>query len=251
MKKQSMFLVAVKGKSVFTTSEVVSDGCEKLHKNTLGLIRRYKTDFEELGTLAFETRKSGGIPVEYAIMNEDQATYLITLFRNNEIVRRFKLELVKAFRRALNELQHLRAMRDTPEWQQARIEGKVQRLEETDVIKEFIDYARARGSEHADWYYKSFTAGIYKALFVLEQGGKWTGLRDRLPAPDLNTLATAERIAQKYIREGMMLGMEYKAIYKYAIAKVEDFVEIMGQARIPAAQANILKLTGRATTGTY
>ena len=154
----------------------------------------------------------------------------------------WKRSFLDAFEALGVMINRRRAMRDTPEWQQARLEGKVQRLEETDVIKEFIDYARARGSEHADWYYKSFTAGIYKALFVLEQGGKWTGLRDRLPAPDLNTLATAERIAQKYIHEGMMLGMEYKAIYKYAIAKVEDFVEIMGQARIPAAQANILKL---------
>ena len=40
---------------------------------------------------------------------ENQATYLITLFRNKPIVRRFKLTLVKAFRKALNEISRLYA----------------------------------------------------------------------------------------------------------------------------------------------
>ena len=34
---------------------------------------------------------------EIARLNESQATYLITLFRNTDIVRQFKLELVKEF----------------------------------------------------------------------------------------------------------------------------------------------------------
>jgi hypothetical protein len=45
-------------------------------KTTIRLVRKFQADFEELGTFAFETRKSGGLPTEFAILNEDQANYL-------------------------------------------------------------------------------------------------------------------------------------------------------------------------------
>lgn len=100
-------LVETRGKQAWTTSEIVAEGCGILHKNVLAMVRKYRADFEELGILAFETRENRGTqgaPTEYAILNEDQATYLITLFRNSPIVRRFKLALVKAFRRALDQI---------------------------------------------------------------------------------------------------------------------------------------------------
>jgi phage regulator Rha-like protein len=80
------------------------------HRTVIHLVRKYQSDFEELGFLAFEMRKNRGTqgaPTELAILSEDQATYLITLFRNTPIVRRFKLTLVKAFRKALNEIKRL------------------------------------------------------------------------------------------------------------------------------------------------
>jgi hypothetical protein len=63
------------------------------------------------------TRKQGGgIALEYAELNEDQATYLITLFRNSDVVRKFKIQLVKAFRKALNEIDRLRNQTSEPGW---------------------------------------------------------------------------------------------------------------------------------------
>lgn len=106
-------LVEIRGRQALTTSEAVADGCGVQHESVIRLVRRYRSDFEELGEIAFETRKGfsdlksgnpGGRPSEYAVLNEDQATCLITLFRNSPIVRRFKVTLVKAFRRALNQI---------------------------------------------------------------------------------------------------------------------------------------------------
>lgn len=102
-------LVETRGQQAWTTSEVVAEGCELNHQTVLRLVRKYQTDFEELGLLGFEIRprltgKHGGGDTEFAILNEDQATYLITLFRNSPIVRRFKLALVKAFRRAMDQI---------------------------------------------------------------------------------------------------------------------------------------------------
>jgi phage regulator Rha-like protein len=101
-------LVEIKGKSAFTNSLGVADGCKQNHKTVIGLVRKYKNEFEELGQVAFEKRlNTQGSPTEYALLNEDQATFLITIFRNNDIVLKFKLRLVKEFRRALNEIQRL------------------------------------------------------------------------------------------------------------------------------------------------
>ncbi|CAK0782127.1 hypothetical protein CCP4SC76_810003 [Gammaproteobacteria bacterium] len=107
-------LVEIHGQQALTNSITVAEGCELEHKEAIATVRKYQSDFEELGPLAFETRlarrkQGGGIPTEYAILNEDQATYLIMSFRNTPIVRRFKLALVKAFRKAINEINRLYA----------------------------------------------------------------------------------------------------------------------------------------------
>jgi phage regulator Rha-like protein len=107
-------IVSIHQQQAFTTSLAVAEGCELAHKNTLALIRKFQGDFEELGPLAFETpvvgrKQGGGTPIEYALLSEDQATYLITLFRNTPVVRKFKLRLVKEFRRAINEISRLYA----------------------------------------------------------------------------------------------------------------------------------------------
>jgi phage regulator Rha-like protein len=102
-------LVETRGQRAWTTSEIVADGCGIRHKNLLAMLRKYAGEFSELGLLAFETRprlpgQHGGGETEYAVLNEDQATFAITLFRNTPVVLRFKLALVKAFRRALDQI---------------------------------------------------------------------------------------------------------------------------------------------------
>ena len=105
-------IVEIRGQQALTTSEAVAEGCGIQHKNLLTLIRKYGEEFATLGAIAFETRKGQPLPqggfakaTEVAILNEDQATFAITLFRNTPAVVRFKLSLVKAFRKALNQIQ--------------------------------------------------------------------------------------------------------------------------------------------------
>ncbi len=94
-------LVEVHGEKLTTTSLIIATNCDLQHKNVIALIRKFQSDFEELGRVAFETRPfmtaGGEQKQEIARLNESQATYLITLFRNTDIVRQFKLELVKEF----------------------------------------------------------------------------------------------------------------------------------------------------------
>jgi phage regulator Rha-like protein len=99
----------------FTTSLVIAEQCGLDHANSvIRLIRKYETDLKEFGLLVFQIQakqkgKRGGGDKTYAELNEDQATYLITLFENTPIVRKFKLALVKAFRKVVTELQRIQS----------------------------------------------------------------------------------------------------------------------------------------------
>ena len=65
------------------------------------LINRFKADFEVFGTLHFKNEGvvnngKGEQPKTY-LLNEQQATLLLTYLRNTEVVRAFKVALVKEF----------------------------------------------------------------------------------------------------------------------------------------------------------
>lgn len=99
----------------FTTSLVIAEWCGLNHANhVIRLIRNYENDFKELGLLVYGKQarlkgKRGGGQKTYAELNEDQATYLMTLFENTDIVRKFKLTLVKEFRKVVTELQRIQS----------------------------------------------------------------------------------------------------------------------------------------------
>lgn len=83
------------------SSLTIADGAGVQHKNVVELIRNNNADLREFGGFAFETRPfetAGGIQTrEVAMLNEQQATLIMTYQRNTEQVRTFKKSLVKAF----------------------------------------------------------------------------------------------------------------------------------------------------------
>lgn len=83
------------------SSLVVAERVGIQHKNVLELIRSNLADFETFGRVAFETapfETAGGVQRrEVAHLNEQQATLLVTFMRNSDVVREFKVELVKQF----------------------------------------------------------------------------------------------------------------------------------------------------------
>ena len=88
-----------------TTSLSIAEGVGSAHKSVIQLIRQNSSDLSEFGPLAFEMRvvnrhQGGGSATEYAILNEQQSTLLITYMRNNDVVRAFKKHLVASFYQA-------------------------------------------------------------------------------------------------------------------------------------------------------
>jgi phage regulator Rha-like protein len=109
-------LVAAEDGDPVTTTLVIAQGTNSEHRAVLQLVRTHQARFEEFGLVAFEMRprpagQHGGGDVTYAVLNEYQASLLLTFMRNNEAVVEFKVQLIQAFRRMREELQQ----RDTPD----------------------------------------------------------------------------------------------------------------------------------------
>lgn len=81
----------------FTTSLVIAAETGNEHRAVIQLIRNYVDDLNEVGTSAFQMRKSGGRPTEYAELDEPAAALLMTYLKNTAVIRDFKKRLVAGF----------------------------------------------------------------------------------------------------------------------------------------------------------
>lgn len=103
-------LVIVHGDDLVTTTLAIAAGTANSHEAVIKLARTYQQDLAEFGLVRFEIQpkpvgQRGGSDTEYAILNEHQATLLITYMRNSEIVRQFKRKLVRKFYDMRTELR--------------------------------------------------------------------------------------------------------------------------------------------------
>lgn len=207
-------LVEVRRNEVFTNSKVIAEGTNNKHHSITAIIQKYESDFEEFGKVRFkmEPLPSGQSEKVYEL-NEEQATLLMTYLRNNPVVRQFKKNLIDQFykmRRFILEKQ-------TKGWIETRENSKVNRLKETDVIKQLVEYAKEQGSTHSDKLYVTYTK-LAKATV--------NGDRDILDTMSLNTLTLVESIILQTIRIDMSLGMHYKDIYKDCKQRIETFKDV-------------------------
>ena len=76
------------------SSETIAEGAGIQHASVLRMIDDNQLDFEEFGQLGFEIRPGyNNARVRVALLNEQQATLLMTFQRNTEQVRTFKKAL--------------------------------------------------------------------------------------------------------------------------------------------------------------
>lgn len=100
----SELVVIIDGNAV-TTTTVIAEGTSNEHASVIALVRKYLSDMEDFGLVDFKSQSTGGRPTEYAVLNEQQSTLLLTYMRNSEVVRAFKKRLVKRFWEMTDQLR--------------------------------------------------------------------------------------------------------------------------------------------------
>lgn len=102
-------LVIIEENKACTTSLAIADGTNNEHRVVLQLISRHKKRIEYFGKLSFnsapqmripDNKGLGGRPLRVAVLNEAQATLVMTMMRNTPRVLDFKVALVEAFFKA-------------------------------------------------------------------------------------------------------------------------------------------------------
>lgn len=226
-----MDLVVLEKNKPVTTSLIIAKGVKTEHHSVITLIRKHTKSLQEFGTVEFQIRKSGGRPLEFAILNEEQTTFLITCMRNTEIVIEFKIKLVKEFYKMKKTLIAIIERQTDEDWKRNRSIGKITRQEETDTIKEFVEYAKLQGSTKAEMYYQNISKMENKGLFLIEE--KFKNIREVLTGQQLQVLCSADQIVVNALKDGMKNKMNYKEIYTLAKERIEVFASIIPKSIVP------------------
>ncbi len=198
-----------------TTSEIIAEGTGIDRRKVRDAIRKYQTDLEAFGKVASYQAPLPGSKTRQTItgyiLNEQQATFLLTLLKNTPVVVEFKKELVRQF----YDMRALLLERASPIWQDTRSLGKEIRRQETDAIKRFVDYATAQGSRNAARYYITLSKLADHTVGIVE--------RDKAQVVQLTTLLLVEKVIAKEIVAGIEAEQPYKAIYQAIKDKLAVF----------------------------
>ena len=128
-------------KEPYTLSTIISDNLKMKHHSITRIIRRHEADFLEFGKVGHSVQalRSGQNEKVY-ILNEEQATLLVTYLRNTPKVREFKKMLVREFYKLRDEVNKFKIERELE---------KPVRKSLTQAIKEW--------SYNNKWAYKNIT----------------------------------------------------------------------------------------------
>lgn len=214
-------LVVVKGNDIFTDSMIISQGAQTEHESVIRMISKHSGRISKLGKIRFTDLKSenlqGGRPIKIAELNEQQATFLLTLLKNTEPVVDFKFKLTQEFfrmRRFLLEKQ-------SAEWQQSRLTGKQVRRDETDsILTKLIPLAESQGSKNAGKLYMVYSKLVNTTLDIEADQ------RDNLPVAYVDAIKFLERAIDNIVSIEADKGTHYKEIYQVCKVKCQIIKEL-------------------------
>lgn len=212
----------------FTTSIKVNEIFEdKAHREILRTIDNLTVQNCAVKKMFRETSYTNARGRTYRMfeMNRDGFSLLVMGFTGEKALE-WKLKFIEAFnlmeKKLLNQLN--------VQWIEAREQGKIVRKEETDTIRDFVDYATEQGSKNAKMYYANITKMEYKALELIQQ--KDEKIRDSLNIVQLNQLFIAEKLCTEAIKQGMENKLHYKEIYIYAKDAILSYADSIKMIRL-------------------
>jgi phage regulator Rha-like protein len=183
-------------------SRIIAEQLSVMHKATLQLVRRYKDGLQIIGTLPFQMAKSSGRNTEFALLNEDQSYFLLTLSSNTERSVNLKLNLVLAFRGAREMLaaktDYLPCYRECHE-----------------TIAQLV---RLSGSSTPESVHHMNVEKLINKAF-----GFPSGVRSKLPPSVRSAISVAEHIAGVQYRRAIDANEDHKVAYQAAKIAVNNY----------------------------
>ena len=217
MKRKMNDLVYLKNDEAVCSSVDVAEKFHKRHTHVIRAIENiFADDSAQNWIQCFKKTsykdESGKLNKMY-LMNRDGFSLLVMGFTGKKALE-WKWKYIQAF----NAMETFIREKCSAEWLESRQTGKVARQTETAVLQEFVEYAKANGSSHAEWYYKSFSDMANKAVGISS--------RELATVQQLNQLLMVENIIANNIRSRMEQGQPYKEIFKDCKKRIALFKDI-------------------------
>jgi phage regulator Rha-like protein len=220
-------LITVKRGKMFTTSVIFSEEFEVEHFNLMVRINKLTLEHSRVKTEFVEADFTNNRNRTYKMFYMTKAGFMFLVMNTGAKEKKMQklwdmqFKIIDAFELMEKKLLQESTNKKNLEWNKSREQGKNIRLELTDVIKEFVEYATNQGSANAKMYYKHITKLEYKALDLMEQSKP--KIRDILNVIELNQLILAEDLCRKKIRKYMDEKLHYKEIYLLVKQDLENF----------------------------
>lgn len=200
---QKVVYLAPNNKEPFTKSDIIAEFAQIQHHTITRLIQTHEADFKSFGILRFEIEEiSGrGRPKKVYHLNEQQATLLMTYLKNTEVVRQFKMELVRQFYAMRRELEKCGVI---------KADRKAIRRNVTDAIKALPEtpHKKFKYAQYTNLVYLTAIGKTAKAIKA-ERGAKPTDT-----ASDYLTSDELARVVDVENRVGVLIeaGFDYQTI---------------------------------------
>ena len=223
-------LVEVKNGKIMCSSLDISEEFEISHSHVLEKIRNLTIDVPTVKKEFKKTEFTNNRNRKYPMFHITRRGYMSLIMnldaksKESKILLMRKKELfIDAFEKMEELLLKLKNNQENLEWKKSREQGKSVRLELTDNIKEFVDYATGQGSKNAKMYYANITKMQYKSLGFIQQSKP--KLRDTLDLMELHQLILAEDLCKRKIKEYVLEKLHYKEIYFLVKQDIEKFAD--------------------------
>jgi len=224
-------LIIMQKNDIYTTTLIISENLEMKHEHIIKILKKYE-NIEILSRLEIRKLATKGRAIVNYLLTEEQALLLVSMMRNTPKVIEFKIKLVRAFIHYRKLASQLLSQKQNVAWIEKRQDTKVMRQECTDVIQEFVAYAKEQGSKSADHYYSNLSRMELSGLFILEK--KYPNARDVMSMRQLNLIEMADEAVAVSLRESMDNGLPYKECYQEAKKRIELLAKIIPRSPLPA-----------------
>jgi Rha family phage regulatory protein len=222
-------LVEVQRGEVFCDSQMVAEKFGYKHFHVAKVIQKLIDEFSKIKTSQVSGLNIKEVEREYrgrtfkAYLMDRRSFSLLSMRFVGIKALEWQVKFNDAFYAMERQLLLESNNKNNATWITQREQGKLVRLVTTDTIKDFVEYAKAQGSQNAQFYYKHITETCYRCLQLVQ--AKRPKLRDTLDLFQLNQLMVAEVVADRSIRKHMSDGEHYKTIFTLVKQDLERFAD--------------------------
>lgn len=210
-------LVLIMNNKAVCTSLQVAEKFRKRHDRVLRAIDDLKIYSPQNWGKSFTEstyKDSSGKTNKMYYMNRDGFTIVAMGFTGKSAIE-WKWKYINAF----NAMEEILKERSTPLWTTAREKGKIARNEETNILKDLVEYARRQDFTKEDrLLYMNYSKLANKICGVSN--------RDNATAEQLTNLTVVENIILRCVQDGISQEKYYKDIYQDCKNRLEMFSDI-------------------------